>query len=80
MSFFEFPLPNGTIAQTCPAALGNGFAGGTTDGPGVFDFKQGDNASDAQNPFWALVSDIVSTPTPAQVRPLGQSCKFLETC
>lgn len=28
--------------KTCPAAMGFGFAAGTTDGPGAFDFKQGD--------------------------------------
>lgn len=35
----------GGIAQvkTCPAAMGFAFAAGTTDGPGAFDFKQGDN-------------------------------------
>lgn len=29
--------------KTCPAAMGFGFAAGTTDGPGAFDFKQGDD-------------------------------------
>lgn len=29
--------------KTCPAAMGFAFAAGTTDGPGAFDFKQGDN-------------------------------------
>jgi neutral ceramidase len=67
MSFYEFPLPNGTVVQTCPAALGYGFAGGTTDGPGAFDFTQNDNTSKAQNPFWELVSDVLSVPTPEQV-------------
>lgn len=33
---------NGTTVKTCPAALGPGFAAGTTDGPGVFGFQQGD--------------------------------------
>lgn len=28
---------------TCPAAMGFAFAAGTTDGPGAFDFKQGDD-------------------------------------
>lgn len=67
MSYYQFPLPNGTIVQTCPAALGYGFAGGTTDGPGAFDFTQNDNDTKAQNPFWALVSDLLTTPTPEQV-------------
>lgn len=31
------------IVKTCPAAMGFGFAAGTTDGPGAFDFKQGDD-------------------------------------
>ncbi|GAB2258187.1 hypothetical protein Droror1_Dr00014347 [Drosera rotundifolia] len=30
------------VVKTCPAAMGFGFAAGTTDGPGAFDFKQGD--------------------------------------
>lgn len=67
MRFFNFTLPNGTIAETCPAALGYGFAGGTSDGPGAFDFTQNDPDSNSQNPFWALVSGVLSTPTPDQV-------------
>jgi neutral ceramidase len=67
MQFYSFPLPNGTQVQTCPAALGYGFAGGTTDGPGAFDFIQGDNSSTPQNPFWAAVSGLLTTPTAAQV-------------
>lgn len=30
-------------AKTCPAAMGFAFAAGTTDGPGAFDFQQGDD-------------------------------------
>jgi neutral ceramidase len=30
MSFWDFRLPNGTEVQTCPAALGYGFAGGVS--------------------------------------------------
>lgn len=30
--------------KTCPAAMGFAFAAGTTDGPGAFDFKQGDDS------------------------------------
>lgn len=29
--------------KTCPAAMGFAFAAGTTDGPGAFDFQQGDD-------------------------------------
>lgn len=31
------------VVKTCPAAMGFAFAAGTTDGPGAFDFKQGDD-------------------------------------
>lgn len=31
------------VVKTCPAAMGFGFAAGTTDGPGAFDFRQGDD-------------------------------------
>lgn len=30
------------VVRTCPAALGSGFAAGTTDGPGFPGFQQGD--------------------------------------
>ena len=48
MANHTFTLPNGTQAKTCPAAMGYSFAGGTTDGPGAFDFVQGDNSSHSQ--------------------------------
>ncbi|EGO00524.1 hypothetical protein SERLA73DRAFT_178361 [Serpula lacrymans var. lacrymans S7.3] len=64
MATHSFTLPNGTTAQTCPAALGFSFAGGTTDGPGAFDFIQGDNSSNPQNPFWEIVKGAV-TPLPS---------------
>ncbi|KAF8840456.1 Neutral/alkaline nonlysosomal ceramidase [Paxillus ammoniavirescens] len=60
-----FTLPNGTIARTCPAALGYSFAGGTSDGPGAFDFIQGVNSSAPRNPFWEIVKGAVS-PYPSQ--------------
>jgi neutral ceramidase len=72
MQYYSFPLPNGTVVQTCPAAMGYSFAGGTTDGPGAFNFVQGDNASQAQNPFWAAVSDLLTTPTQEQSFRVGQ--------
>ncbi|KAH6814545.1 Neutral/alkaline non-lysosomal ceramidase, partial [Perilla frutescens var. frutescens] len=49
--------------KTCPAAMGFAFAAGTTDGPGAFDFKQGD---DSGNAFWRLVRNVLKTPTKAQ--------------
>ncbi|CAN7137863.1 unnamed protein product [Brassica rapa subsp. narinosa] len=51
--------------KTCPAAMGFGFAAGTTDGPGAFDFKQGD---DKGNAFWRLVRNVLRTPGPEQVQ------------
>ncbi|KAF8883297.1 Neutral/alkaline non-lysosomal ceramidase-domain-containing protein [Infundibulicybe gibba] len=59
MATHSFQLPNGTTVSTCPAAMGFSFAGGTTDGPGSFDFIQGDNSSMSQNPFWELVKGKV---------------------
>lgn len=38
----EVDLGGNQVVKTCPAALGPGFAAGTTDGPGVFGFQQGD--------------------------------------
>nr|XP_029121100.1 neutral ceramidase isoform X2 [Elaeis guineensis] len=52
------------VIQTCPAAMGFSFAAGTTDGPGAFDFKQGDNKG---NPFWKLVRNLLKTPTKEQI-------------
>ncbi|KAF8922013.1 Neutral/alkaline nonlysosomal ceramidase [Mucidula mucida] len=57
-----FTLPNGTQAQTCPGAMGS--VVDTLDGPGAFDFIQGDNSSNSQNPFWEIVKGAV-TPSPS---------------
>ncbi|KAF8959977.1 Neutral/alkaline nonlysosomal ceramidase [Flammula alnicola] len=57
MANHSFALPNGTTVSTCPAAMG-------TDGPGAFDFVQGDNSSTPQNPFWEIVKGVV-TPLPS---------------
>lgn len=61
-SQLEVTLANGTF-KTCPAAMGFAFAAGTTDGPGAFDFKQGDNTG---NPFWKLVRNVLKTPSKEQ--------------
>jgi neutral ceramidase len=66
MEFFTFNY-NGKEVQTCPAALGYSFAAGTTDGPGAFDFTQNDSGAPDANPLWAVVSDLLRTPTPEQV-------------
>ncbi|KAG6693140.1 neutral ceramidase 2-like [Carya illinoinensis] len=53
------------VAKTCPAALGFAFAAGTTDGPGAFDFKQGDNKGNA---FWRLVRNLIKMPSQEQIK------------
>ncbi|KAE8241470.1 hypothetical protein A4X13_0g7402 [Tilletia indica] len=67
MSQFAFTLQNGTAVQTCPAALGYGFAGGTTDGPGVADFKQGQNSSDPHNGLWDVIRFFFKQPSAEQM-------------
>ncbi|KAH7130268.1 neutral ceramidase precursor [Dendryphion nanum] len=64
-SNYTFILPNGTTARTCPAALGNSFAAGTSDGPGAFDFVQNDPGAPS-NPFWNVVGGAISPPGPEQ--------------
>eukprot|EP00525_Craspedostauros_australis_P010424 CAMPEP_0198134330 /NCGR_PEP_ID=MMETSP1442-20131203/60014_1 /TAXON_ID= /ORGANISM="Craspedostauros australis, Strain CCMP3328" /LENGTH=743 /DNA_ID=CAMNT_0043795473 /DNA_START=72 /DNA_END=2303 /DNA_ORIENTATION=+ len=64
MSNLTVTLSDGTEVQTCPAALGYAFAGGTTDGPGQFPFHQSTNTS---NPFWNMISGFLSIPTQKQV-------------
>ncbi|KAJ6544353.1 Neutral/alkaline nonlysosomal ceramidase [Mycena capillaripes] len=71
MANHTFALPNGTTVGTCPAAMGFSFAGGTTDGPGSFDFVQGDNST-SQNPLWDIVKSFITPiPTAQQV-----ACQF----
>ncbi|KAL7612537.1 hypothetical protein Lser_V15G04740 [Lactuca serriola] len=55
---------NGSSVKTCPAAMGFAFAAGTTDGPGAFDFKQGD---DQGNAFWKLVGGLLKKPDEEQI-------------
>lgn len=63
MSNLTVVFDNGDTARTCPAALGYGFAAGTTDGPGMFDFTQGQNST---NPFWNVISGFLSPPSEEQ--------------
>ncbi|OCK83172.1 Neutral/alkaline nonlysosomal ceramidase [Lepidopterella palustris CBS 459.81] len=65
-SNFTFVLPNGSIAATCPAAMGHSFAAGTSDGPGAFDFKQNDSGS-PDNPLWNVVGGLISKPSHKQI-------------
>ncbi|RAL63284.1 hypothetical protein DID88_004360 [Monilinia fructigena] len=68
MQFYDFPLANGSIVQTCPAALGYSFAAGTSDGPGAFDFTQNDPGAPS-NPLWSVVSGLLRVPTAQQQPP-----------
>lgn len=52
------------VVKTCPAAMGFAFGAGTIDGPGSFDFIQGD---DKGSRFWKLIRNIVKTPSKEQV-------------
>lgn len=61
MSTYTFKGADGQTKRTCKPAMGYAFAGGTTDGPGAFDFKQGTTSG---NPFWDIVKGFV-TPQPS---------------
>jgi neutral ceramidase len=74
LSSYAFPSPFNAsrTVTTCSAALGYGFAGGTTDGPGAFDFRQGTNDSDdsspaLKNPLWKLARNFVHDPSDEQI-------------
>ncbi|MCJ1352591.1 MAG: hypothetical protein MMC33_002575 [Icmadophila ericetorum] len=71
LSNYTFPLPNTTLATTCPAALGYSFAAGTTDGPGAFDFKQNNTGDPNANPVWAVVRNFLHAPSEEQ-----KSCHY----
>ncbi|KAK4144144.1 Neutral/alkaline nonlysosomal ceramidase [Dichotomopilus funicola] len=66
MSGFSFLLPNGSVARTCPAALGYSFAAGTSDGPGAFDFTQHNGNENTTSPVWKVVSRLLKDATPEQ--------------
>lgn len=69
---FTSPFNSSRVLQTCSAALGYGFAGGTTDGPGAFDFRQGTNDTDddspaLRNPLWKVARAFIHSPTDDQI-------------
>ncbi|CAK7204100.1 hypothetical protein SEUCBS139899_006853 [Sporothrix eucalyptigena] len=66
MTGFEFELPNGTVARTCPAALGYSFAAGTSDGPGAVNFTQHDSDPSNTSPVWKAVSRFLKNPSDEQ--------------
>ncbi|KAJ4702230.1 neutral ceramidase-like [Melia azedarach] len=59
----EVELDGNNKVRTCPAALGPGFAAGTTDGPGVFGFQQGDTEI---NELWKKLRDVLKKPSQYQ--------------
>ncbi|KAK8120987.1 hypothetical protein PG999_005107 [Apiospora kogelbergensis] len=66
MQYYEFPLEDGRMVQTCPAALGYSFAAGTTDGPGAADFTQNNPGIPTASPFWGIVKGLLREPSPEQ--------------
>lgn len=68
MSYYTFQHTNGETVQTCPPALGYSFAAGTTDGPGIADFKQGLNTSKPDvSLLWPVFSWLIRTPSLKQL-------------
>ncbi|ORX89074.1 Neutral/alkaline nonlysosomal ceramidase [Basidiobolus meristosporus CBS 931.73] len=57
----EVKLGNSTTKRLCKPAMGYSFAAGTTDGPGEFDFTQGD--SNVSHPFWDVVRAFITKPS-----------------
>ncbi|KAK2590863.1 hypothetical protein QQS21_011455 [Conoideocrella luteorostrata] len=78
MRYWNFTLPNGKQAQTCPAALGYSFAAGTSDWPGAFDFTQGDSGQPSANPIWRVVSGLIKAPSKDQVACQGSKPILLD--
>lgn len=78
LSQYKFQLPNGTDVQTCPAAMGYSFAAGTSDGPGAFDFKQGQPGEPHANPLWAAVRNGLHKPNKTQIACHGEKPILLD--
>lgn len=66
MSGFEFILPDGRQAKTCPAALGYSFPAGTTDGAGPYDFIQHLSNGSNTSPVWRVVPKVLRRPSREQ--------------
>ncbi|KAF2675051.1 Neutral/alkaline nonlysosomal ceramidase [Microthyrium microscopicum] len=67
MSWQEFPHPNGSTVMTCPSAMGYSFAAGTSDGPGIADFRQGLTGDQPPvSPIWPILRGLLKNPTPRQ--------------
>ena len=70
---FESPFDSRTVTA-CSAALGFSFAGGTTDGPGKFDFTQNNTGPAESNPLWYAARSFVHSPSNEQ-----QECQAPKT-
>ncbi|KAK1141248.1 hypothetical protein N8T08_009287 [Aspergillus melleus] len=67
LSGYNFVSPfNSSVLSTCSAALGFSFAGGTTDGPGFFDFSQNSSGPANKNPLWYVARAFLHEPSRAQ--------------
>nr|GMD46635.1 neutral ceramidase-like [Ipomoea batatas] len=60
----EVELEGNKVVRTCPAAMGPGFAAGTTDGPGLKDFQQGNNTI---SEIWIALRNTIKKPSDYQV-------------
>lgn len=69
MEGLEVKFSSGKASKRlCNAAMGYSFAAGTTDGPGMFNFTQGENAPKTSNIFWNRVRDFITVPpTPEDI-------------
>ncbi|KAK3038862.1 hypothetical protein RJ639_028584 [Escallonia herrerae] len=68
----EIGLGGNKVVKTCPAALGPGFAAGTTDGPVLSVFNK-------INDFWKRVRDFLKKPTRYQVACQQPKAVLLDT-
>ncbi|PLB46877.1 neutral/alkaline nonlysosomal ceramidase [Aspergillus steynii IBT 23096] len=67
LSDYTFVSPfNSSVLSTCSAALGFSFAGGTTDGPGFFDFSQNSSGPANKNPLWYVARAFLHQPSREQ--------------
>jgi neutral ceramidase len=49
------PARQGYAGHLCSASMGDAFAAGTTDGPGMFNFEQGNSSK----PFWNVIGSLL---------------------
>ncbi|KAK9767428.1 hypothetical protein K7432_002787 [Basidiobolus ranarum] len=61
MTKLQVKINSTSTVGLCKPAMGYSFAAGTTDGPGEFDFKQGD--SKVKHPFWDIVRSFITKPS-----------------